>query len=88
MTAMELHDWAWVYFVTYIIIATFVVINFFIAIIINNLDEAKLERLQELQEPATQEEILRELRSTQEALQRLEARLDVQETDKDEVETR
>ena len=88
VTAMELHDWAWVYFVTYIIIATFVVINFFIAIIINNLDEAKLERLQELQEPATQEEILRELRSTQEALQRLEARLDVQEADKDEVETR
>ena len=80
-TAMELHDWAWVYFVTYVVIATFVVINLFIAIIINNLDEAKLERLQELQEPATQEEILRELRSTQEALQRLEQRLDVQEED-------
>ena len=80
-TAMELHDWAWVYFVTYIVIATFVVINLFIAIIINNLDEAKLERLQELQEPASQEEILRELRLTQEALQRLEARLDVREED-------
>ncbi len=84
-TAMELHDWAWVYFVTYIVVATFVVINLFIAIIINNLDEAKLERLQELQEPATQEEILRELRSTQEALQRLEARLDVQEADKSQT---
>jgi voltage-gated sodium channel len=80
-TAMELHDWAWVYFVTYVVVATFVVINLFIAIIINNLDEAKLERLQELQEPASQEEILRELRLTQEALQRLEARLDVREED-------
>ena len=80
-TAMELHDWAWVYFVTYIVIATFVVINLFIAIIINNLDEAKLERLQELQEPASQEEILRELRLTQEALQRLEQRLDVTDED-------
>ena len=78
-TALQLYDWAWVYFVTYVVIATFVVINLFIAIIINNLDEAKLERLQELQEPASQEEILRELRSTQEALQRLEARLAVQD---------
>ena len=78
-TAMELHDWAWIYFVTYVVIATFVVINLFIAIIINNLDEAKAERLQELQEPASREEILRELRSTQEALQRLEARLNVQD---------
>ena len=80
-TAMELHDWAWAYFVTYVVIATFVVINLFIAIIINNLDEAKAERLSELQEPASREEILRELRSTQEALQRLEARLDMQEAD-------
>ena len=88
VTAMELHDWAWVYFVTYIVIATFVVINLFIAIIINNLDEAKLERLQELQEPATQEEILRELRSTQEALQRLEARLDMQEADSEASRSR
>ncbi len=87
-TAMELHDWAWVYFVTYIVVATFVVINLFIAIIINNLDEAKLERLQELQEPASQEEILRELRLTQEALQRLEARLDIQEADISEDSSR
>ena len=87
-TAMELHDWAWVYFVTYVVIATFVVINLFIAIIINNLDEAKLERLQELQEPASQEEILRELRLTQKALQRLEARLSIQEEEQDELESR
>ena len=85
---MELHDWAWVYFVTYVVIATFVVINLFIAIIINNLDEAKLERLQELQEPASQEEILRELHLTQEALQRLETRLNIQEEKRDELEPR
>ena len=82
-TAMELHDWSWVYFVTYVVIATFVVINLFIAIIINNLDEAKAERLSELQEPASREEILQELRSTQEALQRLEQRLSISEDRKD-----
>ena len=43
--AMELHSWSWVYFVSYVVAGTFVVINLFIAIIINNLDEAKAERL-------------------------------------------
>ena len=87
-TAMELHDFAWFYFVSYVIVATFVVVNLFIAIIINNLDEAKAERLSELQEPASREEILRELRSTQEALRRLEQRLNVSGEDIDEIKPR
>ena len=74
--AMQLHPWSWIYFVTYVIIATFVVINLFVAIIINNLDEAKEERLRELEPPVSREELLRELRSTREALRRLERRLD------------
>ena len=74
--AMQLHPWAWVYFVTYVIAGTFVVINLFIAIIINNLDEAKAERLRELEPPVSREELLRELRTTQDALRRLEQRLD------------
>ena len=40
-TAMELYPLAWIYFVSYVVIATFVVINLFIAIIINNLDEGE-----------------------------------------------
>ena len=74
--AMQLHSWAWVYFVSYVVAATFVVINLFIAIIINNLDEAKAERLRELEPPVSREELLRELRTTQDALRRLERRLD------------
>jgi voltage-gated sodium channel len=53
-----------------------VVINLFIAIIINNLDEAKFERLREIESPVSREDLLREIRATQDALQRLEARLD------------
>jgi voltage-gated sodium channel len=53
-----------------------VVINLFIAVVINNLDEAKAERLAELQGPVTQKEILTDLRETQKALTRLERRLD------------
>lgn len=75
-TAMELHPLAWLYFVTFVIIGTFVVINLFIAIIINNLDEAKLDRLRELETPVSREELLRELRATQDALQKLASRID------------
>ena len=74
-TAMELNPLAWVYFVSFVVMGTFVVINLFIAIIINNLDEAKLERLRELERPVSREELLREIRTTQEALRRLERRM-------------
>jgi voltage-gated sodium channel len=74
--AMRLHPWAWVYFVSYVVVGTFVVINLFVAIIINNLDEAKEERLRELEPSVSREELLRELRSTRDAMRRLERRLD------------
>lgn len=73
--AMELNALSWIYFVSFVVIGTFVVINLFIAIIINNLDEAKLERLRDLERPVSREELLRELRATQDALQRLERRI-------------
>ena len=75
--AMEAHPLAWLYFVSFVIVGTFVVINLFIAIIINNLDEAKLERLREIETPVSREELMREIRATQEALIRLETRLDI-----------
>jgi voltage-gated sodium channel len=75
-TAMKLNPFAWVYFVSFVIVGTFVVINMFIAIIINNLDEAKADRLRKLQQPVSREDLLNELRSTREALRRLEERLD------------
>ncbi len=75
-TAMELHSMAWIYFVSFVVVGTFVVINLFIAIIINNLDEAKKERLRDLEGPVSREELLREIRATQTTLQRLERRLD------------
>jgi voltage-gated sodium channel len=75
-TAMKLHPMAWVYFTSFVVIGTFVAINLFIAVIINNLDEAKAERLRELEQPVSREELLRDIRATQMALLRLEERLD------------
>ncbi len=75
-TALELYPLAWIYFVSFVVLGTFVVVNLFIAVVINNLEEAKVERLRELDLPVSREEILHDLRSTQKALRRLEERLE------------
>ena len=74
--AMAVKSWAWVYFVSFVVLGTFVVINLFIAVVINNLEEAKAERLAELTQPPTSEEILQELRDTQAALAQIQEKLE------------
>ena len=74
--AMAVKPWAWVYFVSFVILGTFVVVNLFIAVVLNNLEEAKAERLNELTLPPKPEEILRELRDTQLALARIQTKLE------------
>ena len=73
--AMEYHPLTWMYFVSFVVLGTFVVINLFIAVVINNLDEAKQERLRELEQAPTADSILSELRATQQSLRRLEEQL-------------
>jgi len=75
-TAMEMHYLSWIYFVSFVVLGTFVVINLFIAVVLNNLEEAKQEQLEAIRAPASKDEILRELRQTQEALTRLQQKLD------------
>ena len=79
--AMEYHPWSWVYFVSFVVVGTFVVINLFIAIIINSLDDAKRSHLQEGLEPVSHQDIVRELRATQETLKRLEERLNADDSE-------
>ncbi len=75
-TAMEMHPLSWMYFVSFVIVGTFVIINLFIAVVINNLEEAKQERLEELRQPTSKDELLKELRLTQEMLQKLQAKVE------------
>jgi len=75
-TALELHDWAWVYFVSFIFVGTFVIINLFIAVVINNLEKSKAEELEKLCKPVTRDEILKELVDTQKALKRLQKNIE------------
>ena len=74
--AMELHPLTWMYFVSFVVLGTFVVINLFIAVVINNLDEAKQERLRKLEQAPTADALLSELRATQQSLRRLERQLE------------
>ncbi|MFD1215994.1 ion transporter [Microbulbifer celer] len=74
-TAMETMPYAWIYFLSFVVMGAFVMINLFIGVVLNNLEEAKLRRLDELAMPPSQTEILRELRATQASLARLQKRL-------------
>ena len=73
--AMELNPFAWIYFVSFVVVGTFVVVNLFIAVVINNLDRAKEDSLRDLEAPVSRDELLRELRATQDSLRRLETRI-------------
>ena len=42
---MDVHPWSWVYFVTFVLVAAFVVLNVLIGIVLNSMEEAReLER--------------------------------------------
>ena len=83
--AMRHYPWAWLYFVSFVVVGTFVVINMFIAIIINSLDDAKRERDRdrpaEIEGPVSREQMVREIRAARDALERLERRLETEEND-------
>ena len=70
-TTMAVYPYSWIYFVSFVIVGTFVIINLFIAVVIDNLDEAKQERLKQLQKPVQHQELLHDLHETKQALERL-----------------
>ena len=75
-TAMDLNPWAWIYFVSFIVISGFVAINLFVAAIINEWDEAERIRARELEAELPYDAVIAEMRATQEALRRLEEKLE------------
>ncbi len=74
-TAMAQVPLAWIFFISFVIVGTFVMINMFVAVVINSLEESKATALDVAREPATREDIVAELRALREAVARLEARL-------------
>jgi voltage-gated sodium channel len=49
--AMEIEPWAWLYFVSFILVAAFIVLNVLIGVVLNSMEEAReLDRRQALRE--------------------------------------
>ena len=49
--AMDIEPWAWVYFVSFILVAAFIVLNVLIGIVLNSMEEAReLDRRRALRE--------------------------------------
>jgi voltage-gated sodium channel len=70
---------AWLYFGSYILIAVFIVVNLFIAVILNNLEQVKVEQAAEDMAaeptPDAQEDLLRRVETIRSELAELETRL-------------
>ncbi len=73
---LAIHPFAWLYFISFIVVGTFMFINLFVAVVINNLGEAQKEALKDMETPITKHDLLHELKQTKEALVRLEAKLE------------
>jgi voltage-gated sodium channel len=76
--AMEASSLAWIFFISFVIVGTFVMINLFVAVVINSLEETKATQAADdrRREPADADAaLLDELRVAREALARVEAAL-------------
>lgn len=81
--AMEAYWWAWMYFVSLVLVGTFVVFNLIIAVVISNHDRATQEGLHEqyeklrenLGEQSRTDALLLEIHEIREALNRLESQV-------------
>jgi Ion transport protein. len=82
--AMELSPLYALYFVSFVVVGTFVVINLFIAVVINNLDEAKYAHLKKLEHPDLHDQLMQTLVSTKSKIELLEKKLNaLKETTED-----
>jgi len=72
--AMNFNPYMWIYFISFVVVATFVVINLFIAVVINNLEEAKKEQIGNEQESSL-ETVRIELEQARASLERLSREL-------------
>lgn len=75
-TAMQRYPWAWAYFVSFVLLATFIIFNMLIGIILNSMEEARAQIHEEQVAAAGTQDLDRELQRTKEALAALEQALE------------
>jgi voltage-gated sodium channel len=69
----------WLYFASFILIGTFIVINLFISVIVRKSEEAYQQIQQDSQIPLTQQEIMEEIREIHKILEDLQKRIEQQQ---------
>jgi voltage-gated sodium channel len=69
------HPWAWLYFSSFVFVAVFVVVNLFIAVVINNLESVKHEQQIETNRGSAHHEVLEAIEVVRQRLAELEDRL-------------
>ena len=72
---MEISPFYALYFVSFVVIGTFVVVNLFIAVVINNLDEAKYAHLKKLSHPDLHDQLMSTIVNTKSSIESLEQQL-------------
>jgi voltage-gated sodium channel len=70
--SMQTYPWAWLYYVSFVVTAVFVVINLFIAVVLNNLETARSEIRAENQ---SQNSIEKSLQSIREEIEKIEQKI-------------
>ena len=73
--AMTAHPWAWLYFGSFVLVAVFVVVNLFIAVVLNNLETVKHEQQLEANRGSGHHELLDTIEALRQQLAELEGRL-------------
>ena len=69
------YPWAWIYFSSFVLVAVFVVVNLFIAVVINNLESVKREQQLDADRASAHGAMLAAIEGVRERLEELERRL-------------
>jgi voltage-gated sodium channel len=72
---LETHPWAWMYFSSFVFVAVFVVVNLFIAVVINNLESVKHEQQLDADRESAHRGLLEAVETARLGLEELERRL-------------
>ncbi len=75
-TAMGAYPWAWAYFVSFVLLATFIIFNMLIGIILNSMEEARAQIHREQVAKAGTEDLDQALQEAKAALERLESAIE------------
>ena len=72
---LDAHPLAWIYFTSFVFVAVFVVVNLFIAVVINNLESVKHEQQVETDSESAHRGLLEAIEMLRQRLEELEERL-------------